>query len=48
MPSPYVLLFDEDFEFESQHSAVNNHRVKNYHNKSYNINWVENNICSTK
>ena len=48
MSRPSILLFDENFEFESQHNAVNNHRVKINNNKSNNISLVENNICGTK
>ena len=48
MSSPSILLFDEHFEFESQHSAVNNYRVKININKINNITLVENNICVTK
>ena len=48
MSRPSILLFDEHFEFKSQHNVVNNHKVKINNNKSNKITFVENNICGTK
>ena len=48
MSSLSILMFDENFEFRSQHNVVNNHIVKINNNKSNNITLVENNIFGIK